>query len=94
MNRFVVAASTLTAALGLLAVQTSVKAADAMTPELKQKLSTLEKCYGVNAAAKNDCANAAHSCAGQTTAAKDTKSFVLLPAGACSKIAGGSTTAS
>ena len=54
----------------------------------------LEKCYGINAAARNDCAQGAHSCAGQATQARDAKSFVLLPAGDCSKIAGGKTTAS
>jgi uncharacterized membrane protein len=53
----------------------------------------LEKCYGINAAAKNDCAEGAHSCAGQATQARDVKSFVLLPAGDCGKIAGGKTTA-
>jgi len=50
----------------------------------------LEKCFGINAVAKNDCAEGAHSCAGQATQARDSKSFVLLPAGDCSKIAGGS----
>jgi uncharacterized membrane protein len=53
----------------------------------------LEKCYGINAAAKNDCAEGTHSCAGQATMARDSKSFVLLPAGDCSKIQGGSTKA-
>jgi len=53
----------------------------------------LEKCFGINAAAKNDCAEGAHSCAGQATQARDTKSFVLLPAGDCGKIQGGKTTA-
>ena len=52
----------------------------------------LEKCYGINAVAKNDCAEGAHSCAGQATQARDTKSFVLLPAGVCGKIAGGEMT--
>jgi uncharacterized membrane protein len=50
----------------------------------------LEKCYGISAAAKNNCAEGAHSCAGQATQARDSKSFVLLPAGDCSKIQGGS----
>ena len=50
-------------------------------------------CYGINAAAKNDCAEGAHSCAGQATQARDPKSFVLLPAGDCAKIQGGKTTA-
>jgi uncharacterized membrane protein len=54
----------------------------------------LQKCYGINAVAKNDCAEGAHSCAGQATKARDAKSFVLLPAGACNKIAGGKLTAS
>jgi len=40
-----------------------------------------------------DCAEGAHSCAGQSTQARDAKSFVLLPAGDCSKIQGGSTKA-
>ena len=54
----------------------------------------LEKCYGINAVARNDCAEGAHSCAGQATKARDTKSFVLLPAGDCGKIAGGSSKSS
>ncbi len=51
----------------------------------------LEKCYGINAVAKNDCAEGAHSCVGQATKARDTKSYVLLPAGDCGKIQGGHT---
>ena len=57
----------------------------------RMQTSKLEKCYGINAAGKNDCAEGAHSCAGQSNGARDSKSFVLLPAGDCSKIAGGST---
>lgn len=56
----------------------------------KMAKNHLEKCYGVNTVAKNDCAEGTHSCAGQATQARDTKSFVLLPAGVCGKIAGGS----
>ena len=56
MNRYVLAASTLSTAVGLaLAIQASP---------------------------------------GQATKARDTKSFVMLPAGDCSKIQGGKTTAS
>ncbi len=95
MNRYALAASTLSAAVGLaLALQAPLRAADmpqsgkdAAAGAHKQQL---EKCYGINAAAKNDCAAGAHSCAGQATMARDTKSFVLLPAGDCGKIAGGS----
>ncbi|HEX4534159.1 MAG TPA: DUF2282 domain-containing protein [Rhizomicrobium sp.] len=49
-----------------------------------------EKCYGVAASGKNDCAAGAHSCAGQSTKNFDKASFVYLPNGACSKLAGGS----
>jgi uncharacterized membrane protein len=49
----------------------------------------LQKCYGINAVGMNDCASGTHSCAGQATMARDPKSFVLLPTGDCSKIAGG-----
>jgi len=97
MHRYVLAASTLSAALGLaLVLQAPVRAADmsdpakASTAKAKDKL---EKCYGINAVAKNDCAAGAHSCAGQATAARDPKSFVLVPAGDCAKIAGGTTQA-
>jgi uncharacterized membrane protein len=97
MNRYLLAASTLSAAVGLaLVLQAPARAADA--PMAKADASQamkdkLEKCYGINAAAKNDCAAGAHSCAGQATMARDSKSFVLLPAGDCAKIAGGSSKA-
>jgi uncharacterized membrane protein len=52
-----------------------------------------EKCYGIAKAGKNDCAAGVHSCAGQGTKDNDKASFVYLPAGACSKISGGSTSA-
>ncbi len=53
----------------------------------------MEKCYGIAAKAKNDCAAGAHSCAGQATKDRDPASFVALPKGACSKIAGGKLSA-
>ena len=48
-----------------------------------------EKCYGINAAHKNDCKAASHSCAGQSAKARDPNSFVKVPAGLCQKIDGG-----
>jgi uncharacterized membrane protein len=98
MNRHLVAASTLSAAIGMaLAMQAPAGAADmsgaaatSTAPAAKEKL---EKCYGINAVAKNDCAAGAHSCAGQATVARDPKSFVLVPAGDCAKIAGGTLAA-
>jgi uncharacterized membrane protein len=50
----------------------------------------LVRCYGINAVGKNDCASGVHSCAGQSTRADDPTAFLLLPAGDCEKIAGGS----
>jgi uncharacterized membrane protein len=52
-----------------------------------------EKCYGVNASAKNDCGvQGVHSCGGESRIANDPKSWIYVPAGTCAKIAGGSTT--
>lgn len=96
MNRYLLAASTLSAAVGLaLVLQAPVRAADTSEAAKDNAMGKekMEKCYGINAAAKNDCAAGAHSCAGQATMARDPKSFVLLPAGDCSKIAGGTTKA-
>ena len=99
MNRRMLALSTLTTAVGLaLAMQAPIVRAQGMSDPKKATMERmtkdkLEKCYGINAAAKNDCAEGAHSCAGQATQARDAKSFVLLPAGDCGKIAGGKTTA-
>jgi uncharacterized membrane protein len=103
MNRRSFAASALTVALGavLASPVASVQAQGMANPPqvvkdnmMRMQANKLEKCYGINAAAKNDCAEGAHSCAGQATQPRDPKSFVLLPAGDCSKIQGGKTTAS
>jgi len=52
-----------------------------------------EKCYGVNAAGKNDCASSnSHSCAGEAKQASDPKSWIYVPSGTCAKIQGGSLT--
>ncbi|MBK4733017.1 BufA1 family periplasmic bufferin-type metallophore [Noviherbaspirillum pedocola] len=101
MNKHVLAASTLSSAIGLALAMQALPAQAQQSKDMgampqvvkdnmaRMKNSKLEKCYGINAAAKNDCAEGAHSCAGQATQARDTKSFVLLPAGDCSKIQGG-----
>lgn len=53
-----------------------------------------EKCYGVAKAGANDCGNkaAGHSCAGHSTADASKSDFIVLPAGVCDRLAGGSTT--
>ncbi|HEV2038149.1 MAG TPA: DUF2282 domain-containing protein [Candidatus Eremiobacteraceae bacterium] len=101
MDRRLFAGSVLSAAVGL-AISMQVLPAQAqgmkdmskMPQDVKDQMARmeknhLEKCYGINAVAKNDCAEGAHSCSGQSTQARDPKSFVLLPAGDCAKIQGG-----
>ena len=101
MNRPVFAGTALSTALGLVLAASGVSAqAQAMdmskAPQvvkdnmMRMEKNKLEKCYGISVVGKNDCAEGAHSCAGQATQARDTKSFVLLPAGDCGKIQGGS----
>jgi len=52
-----------------------------------------EKCYGVAKAGKNDCAGAAHACAGQAKKTADTKEWIKLPKGTCERLSGGSLAA-
>jgi len=47
-----------------------------------------EKCTGVAEAGKNDCATAAHSCAGQAKADKDPAEWKYVPKGECEKMGG------
>ncbi|BAP89014.1 uncharacterized protein E1O_18830 [Burkholderiales bacterium GJ-E10] len=110
MSRTVSAASALSAALGLaMGLQLMPASAQMMgggmmdmskMPPVVQKnmmrakKEHLQKCYGINAVGRNDCAEGAHSCAGQATIPRDPASFVLLPAGDCGKIAGGKLHAS
>lgn len=105
MDRRMFAASVFAAAVGLAGTAATVTPASAAMGKgqmmqaqqsnmTRAKAGHLVACYGINAVAKNDCAAGAHSCAGQATSARDPKSFVLLPAGDCGKIAGGSLKAS
>lgn len=100
MNRRIFAASALSTALGLVMAASALpaQAADmdmSKAPQVvkdnmaRMEKNKLEKCYGINEVGKNDCAEGVHSCAGQATKAHDPKSFVLKPAGECSKIQGG-----
>jgi uncharacterized membrane protein len=92
-RRHWVTGSALSTALGLVLLASGLPV-QAQDMSKAPQASKPEKCYGINASAKNDCAAGAHSCAGQATQARDTKSFVLLPAGDCSKIQGGQLKAS
>lgn len=72
------------AILAAVAAPAITQAGPAPTPSF-----TSEKCYGINAKGANDCAGPAHSCAGQSTKAKDPQSWIYVPAGTCTKIDGG-----
>ena len=61
-----------------------------MKTEQMMKKDKYVPCYGINAAYKNDCQSPGHSCAGQDSKARDPNAFVAVPAGVCTKIAGGS----
>jgi len=98
------ATATLTAALGLAlgaagTVHAQMKGDKPMTKEQKMTMermvkNNLEKCYGVAARGRNDCAEGQHSCVGQATRDRDPQSFLLVPKGDCQKLAGGKTQAS
>lgn len=105
MHRRSLALSALLAAVGLLTDAATAPSATAQDTQLapganpaavartaaRMRQEHLVRCYGINAVGRNDCATAAHACAGQATRASDSASFVLLPAGDCEKIAGGAT---
>ncbi|HVM85729.1 MAG TPA: DUF2282 domain-containing protein [Candidatus Binatia bacterium] len=103
MNRLTLSA-TVVAAIGLaMSLQGCMTSSEKMADDKPQvvkdteaKLAAggFETCFGVNAVGKNDCAAGAHACAGMATKANDPGSFVVVPTGACSKIAGGHTSAS
>jgi uncharacterized membrane protein len=84
MDTRLLAASVLSAAL--LVTAAAAQAGPAPEPTFKA-----EKCYGISAAGKNDCASANNnSCAGMSKKASDGKAWVYVPAGTCNKIVGGS----
>lgn len=74
-----------------LGVASMATASPAGAGAMKGDMSMV-KCYGINAAHKNDCKSPGHSCAGQDSKARDPNAFVAVPAGLCEKIDGGSTT--
>jgi uncharacterized membrane protein len=82
-NRMIASAVTGLLVLGLSAA-----------PAMAEGKAEMEKCYGVSKAGKNDCQTATGSCAGtsKTDGAKD--AFIVVPAGTCDKIVGGSTSSS
>jgi uncharacterized membrane protein len=75
----------ISAAVGSLLVLSMAGAASA-----EDKADNTEKCYGVAKAGKNDCAGAAHACAGQSKADGAANEWIKLPKGTCERLVGGS----
>ncbi|MPW23407.1 DUF2282 domain-containing protein [Paraburkholderia sp. CNPSo 3157] len=48
-----------------------------------------ERCFGIVRAGRNDCGTAKHACAGRAPRDAAGDEWLLLPAGTCTKIAGG-----
>ena len=71
-------------------VASALAVALTMSVAPRSKADDQEKCFGVAKAGKNDCKAGSHDCAGHSTVDADPASFVLVPAGTCDKIAGGS----
>ena len=71
------------------AMAIAISAATMTAPALAQG-AKIEKCYGIAAAGKNDCKTATSSCAGTSKMDRQPDAFLMVPAGSCSKIAGGS----
>lgn len=81
MNKPQVIAAAVVAAVGSsLAMGGTALAAD----------KKMEKCYGVAKAGKNDCQTATSSCAGTSKVDGQKDAWVLVPAGLCDRLTGGS----
>ena len=69
----------------------SALAAALVLPAATQAQGNVEKCYGVAKAGKNDCASSGNnSCAGHSAKDADPGAWLLVPAGLCEKLTGGS----
>lgn len=83
LNKSIAVTSAITAALLL-----------ASTGPAVAQGANMEKCFGIAKAGKNDCAaGPGTSCAGTSTVDGQGDAWMLVPAGTCEKIVGGSLTA-
>ena len=80
-------------ALLATAVAAAVGASFAVAPAAAED-KKMEKCYGVAKAKANDCQTATTSCAGTSKVDGQKDAWVLVPAGLCDRLVGGSTEAS
>ena len=90
MQKSRLAIATLAAAIGMAVISTTPIKAEGMGG-MNKDMGNMEKCYGIVKAHQNDCKTAAHACAGHASLSRDKSDFVMIPAGLCKKIDGGST---
>lgn len=83
MNKTAMLATAVAAAVGA-----SLAAAPAAAADQK-----MEKCYGVAKAGANDCQTATSSCAGTSKVDGQKGAWLLVPAGLCERLVGGSKSA-
>ena len=57
---------------------------------LAAEKGSMEKCFGVAKAGKNDCQTSHSSCAGTSKTDGQGDAWLFVPAGTCSKLVGGS----
>ena len=81
----------LATAVGATFAVAPAAAADPMAAAADPKM---EKCFGVAKAKANDCQTATSSCAGTSKVDGQKDAFVMVPAGLCERIVGGSTSTS
>lgn len=67
---------------------TALTAVIAMSAAAPAVAASKEKCYGVAAAGKNDCAANGHSCAGQSKVDKDSMEWKYVATGSCTQMGG------
>ena len=89
MQKPQIAMATLAAVIGMAIVSTAPAKAD--MGGMSKDMGNMDKCYGIVKAHQNDCKTAAHACAGKASKSNDKSDFLMVPAGLCNKIAGGST---
>ncbi|MBV8392276.1 MAG: DUF2282 domain-containing protein [Alphaproteobacteria bacterium] len=76
-----------------IAIAAAVAAALAV-PAAAQAQGSMEKCYGVAKAGKNDCQTNTSSCAGTSKTDGQKDAWISLPKGACEKLVGGKLSSS
>ena len=80
-----------TSALTKFAVAGALTAALAAAPVAGALAADMEKCYGVAKAGMNDCkAGEGTTCQGSSTMDGQKNAWLLVPAGVCEKLVGGS----